>query len=126
MIQVKYEPYRTVTVRSCNRLDGVEGLLGSLHGHETPYWMKGVVFIFYTFPVENAYFARHVEEGELPIALVNYARMPEYQPKVKVRGIEVEIVEAEQFEVCRAIGRWLMQRREKRKGGSGGATTTTG
>ena len=111
MVEIAHEPLKKVVVRELVRYDNAQQLVGSLAiimkmGQPILLnWCEGMVFV--SQPIPPPEMPEEYAKGELYIASISYAPMPEFSHNVHSGNTEMPVIDVSRSPLSQEIGRFL-------------------
>src|SRR5437762_14279498 len=111
MVEIAHEPLKKVVVRELVKYDNAQQLVGSLAiimkmGQPILLnWCEGMVFV--SQPIPPPEMPEEYAKGELYIAPISFAPMPEFSHTVKSGNTEMPVIDVWSNPLSPAIGRFL-------------------
>ncbi len=111
MVEIAHEPLKKVVVRELVKYDNAQQLVGSLAiimkmGQPILLnWCEGMVFV--SQPIPPPEMPEEYAKGELYIASISFAPMPEFSHNVKSGNTEMPVIDVSRSPLSQEIGRFL-------------------
>ena len=116
MVEIAYEPLKRVIVRELVKYENPQQLVGSLAiimrmGQPILLnWCEGIVFV--SQPIPPPEMPEEYVKGELYIASISYAPMPEFYHNVKSGNMEMPVIDVSKSPLSQELGRFLKSKME--------------
>jgi len=115
-VEIAHEPLKKVVVRELVKYDNPQQLVGSLAiimkmGQPILLnWCEGMVFV--SQPIPPPEMPEEYAKGELYIASISFAPMPEFSHNVKSGNTEMPVIDVSRSPLSQQIGKFLKSRVE--------------
>jgi len=70
-------------------------------------WAGGIVFIPSPAFSESELMVQKYLDGEVHWASVSFASMDEYQAQIRIKGLEIPVIDASRSKTMREVAKWL-------------------
>jgi len=110
-VQIVHEPLKRIVVRELIKYDNAQQLVNAftfLMKMGQPIlltWSEGVVFV--TQPIPPPEMPDDYARGDLYVASISYAPMPEYSQNVKSGNVEMGVIDLSRSPVSVELGKFL-------------------
>ena len=111
LVQIVHEPLKRIVVRELIKYDNPQQLVNAftfLMKMGQPIlltWSEGVVFV--TQPIPPPEMPDDYARGDLYVASISYAPMPDYSQSVKVGNVEMGVIDLSRSPVSVELGKFL-------------------
>jgi len=111
LVQIVHEPLKRIVVRELIKYDNAQQLVTAftfLMKMGQPIlltWSEGVVFV--TQPIPPPEMPDDYARGDLYVASISYAPMPEYSQNVRVGNVEMGVIDLSRSPVSVELGKFL-------------------
>ncbi len=111
MVEISFEPLKKVVVRELVKYDNAQQLVGSLAiimrmGQPILLnWCDGIVFV--SQPIPPPEMPEEYAKGELYIASISYAPMPEFVHNVRSTNMEMPVIDVSRSPLSQELTKFL-------------------
>ena len=75
-------------------------------------WVEGILFVAVPVDSQSDLIIKEILRGNTYWANIFYAKMPSYQPIVKIGGVEIPIINQSRSARMRLVAQWIKKRSE--------------
>ena len=74
------------------------------------YWAEGIVYIVSPAHPDSDIMVEKYLEGEMHWSSVAYAKLGDFKEHIRIKGMEIPVIDASRAEIMREIAIWLKQK----------------
>ena len=119
MIEIEFRPPKKLVILECNQYPTIKALSETIAtairigARGVLNWAEGVAFLYEPLPPDTEDLMKDRLRGQVYWSNVAYALMPDYKPTIKVRTLDIPVIDVSPLPIMKQIARWLKNHAKK-------------